>query len=143
MKDEIKIRMYDEIIKPETVMITGRLKGAVPKDRQAYDSGDNMSVEWGYCQVGVLCHLAAQDGIVVESDEQGFRARDGEWNNSGAPRAVRLWAGLSESEHERMTSFNDASPQPDGWRIPPERKMEIAEKIKNGYFEDDSEDWDA
>jgi hypothetical protein len=98
MKQEIKDRWIEKLESGEYDQATGFLT-----------NGN------GFCCLGVLCEVAVEDGIIQKSDpehEQGYVAplimRDGSpyreghmpetyIENSVLPTAVRIWAGLDES----------------------------------------------
>jgi hypothetical protein len=81
-----------------------------------------------YCCLGVLCDLAARDGIVNAHEEDGYIA--GEFSYDGSrfalPAAVVKWAGLREQDPFMNRAQNNLGTLNDtGWSF-----RTIAQHIK-------------
>jgi|SRR5882672_319468 len=64
-----------------------------------------------FCCLGVLCELAVKAGMTERGTEILVRYEDkngyGDASTQYAPTGVRMWAGLSSSEQQRLTVAND------------------------------------
>lgn len=75
---------------------------------------EETSDERRYCCLGVLCELAARDGVVTVRDGVdwvSYMDNDGPMQINYLPRAVASWAGLS-STNPRIRSINVSGDTP-------------------------------
>lgn len=119
MKTDIKERWLDALESGEYAQTMGRLE----RIAEVRDDDGTLVCGTGFCCLGVLCNLAAREGVVtrvvVEKGDCCPKCSPVVWygNSTGfVPRAVQEWAGLDnenpewwgeENEHISLTALND------------------------------------
>jgi hypothetical protein len=96
MNPEVKKRWLEALRSGEYAQTTGKLH------RFAADVFEPSEIPPGYCCLGVLCDLAAKDGLIEtrtsktwsDVEEFGIFEADEDYSTATLPVVVQMWAGL-------------------------------------------------